>query len=137
MLNFAFLSWDTLATFTGAVGLTVVIVQLLKLPLDKVWKIPTRYLVYVICFAIMLAAQYFTAKVITVEILAATAINAFVGALTAMSFYERVIELPEFEKLNAAYRYMTTGEMPGEADASEATEATDADEADDGTKLNE
>ncbi|MEG1932673.1 MAG: hypothetical protein RSC06_15990 [Clostridia bacterium] len=133
MLNFAFLGWETLATFTGAVGLTVVIVQLLKLPIDKVWKIPTRYLVYVICFAIMLAAQYFTAKVITVEILAATAINAFVGALTAMSFYERVVELPEFEKLNAAYKYMTTGEMPSEADA----DATNEGDTDDDMKLNE
>lgn len=136
MLNFAFLSWETLATFTGAVGLTVVIVQLLKLPLDKVWKIPTRYLVYVICFAIMLAAQYFTATGITVEIFAATAINAFVGALTAMSFYERVIELPEFEKLNAAYRYMTTGEIPGDMDAEDKGEGEDEGEAD-GTELNE
>ena len=116
MLNFAFLNWETLVTFSGAVGLTVVIVQLLKLPLDKVWKIPTRYLVYVICFGIMLAAQYFTAKVITIEIVAATVINAFVGTLTAMSFYERVIELPEYEKLNAAYKYMTTGELPGEVE---------------------
>ena len=35
-------SWEQLATIAGATLATLLIVQLLKLPLDKVWKIPTR-----------------------------------------------------------------------------------------------
>lgn len=112
MFNLAFLNWDTLATFSGAVGLTVIVVQLLKLPLDKVWKIPTRYIVYVVCLAIMLLAQYFTAHALSLEVVAITAINAFVGTLTAMALYERAIELPEWEKLNTAIDYMHTGDVP-------------------------
>ncbi len=136
MLNFTFLNWETLATFSGAVGLTVVIVQMLKLPLDKVWKIPTRYLVYLICFTIMLVAQFFISHTLTFETVAMTAINAFVGTLTSMSFYDRVIEMPEWEKLNAAYKYMTTGELPSETNAGNLEGASDS-KSDDGTKLNE
>lgn len=116
----AFLSWDILATFSGAVGLTVIIVQLLKLPIDKVWKIPTRYLVYAVCFTIMLAAQFFIGSAMSLQTVAVTAINAVLGTLTAMSLYEQIIELPEQKKLAAAYQYITTGET-GLGDATDDT----------------
>ena len=41
-------TWESLATLAGATMATVLIVELLKLPLDKVWKISTRVLVYFI-----------------------------------------------------------------------------------------
>ena len=48
-------SWEQLATIAGAALATMLIVQLLKLPLDKVWKIPTRIIVFliaaVVCFS--------------------------------------------------------------------------------------
>ena len=47
----AFFDWETLGTFAGAVAVTVFIVQLLKLPLDKVWKVPTRAVCYMIALA--------------------------------------------------------------------------------------
>lgn len=101
-----FLSWRLLGIFCGAVGLTVIIVQLIKLPLDKVLKVPTRYLVYTVCFLIMLAAQLFTGVGLSIGMIAVTAVNAALGTLTAMALHERAIEMPEWEKLNAAYEYL-------------------------------
>lgn len=114
----AFLNWETIATFSGAVGLTVLIVQLLKLPIDKVGKIPTRYLVYVVCFAIMLLAQVFLGNSFSLALVALTAINAVVGSMTAMSVYEIAIAKPEEQRLQATYKYMMTGKM----DTTEETE---------------
>lgn len=107
---FAFLNWEILATFTGAVGLTVIIVQMLKLPIDKVWKIPTRYLVYVVCLVIMLLAQYFIGKDMSLETIVITVINAILGTLAAMALYEQIIELPEQKKFAATYGYLLTGQ---------------------------
>ena len=36
------LTWTYLATIAGAAAFTLLVVQFLKAPLDKVWKIPTR-----------------------------------------------------------------------------------------------
>ena len=47
-------SWEQLATIAGAALATMLIVQLLKLPLDKVWKIPTRIIVFLIAAVVML-----------------------------------------------------------------------------------
>ena len=38
------LTWTYLATIAGAAAFTLLVVQFLKAPLDKVWKIPTRVL---------------------------------------------------------------------------------------------
>lgn len=80
-------SWDQLATISGAALATLLIVQLLKLPLDKVWKIPTRIVVFVIAFVILLLATYFT-KGLTANNALLTVINAVIVALTAMGAYE-------------------------------------------------
>lgn len=125
-----FLTWSILATFCGAVGLTLIIVQLIKLPLDKVLNVPTRYLVYAVCFLIMLAAQLLTGVGLSVGMIAVTAVNAALGALTAMALHERAIEMPEWEKLNAAYEYLHSeaedAGMSNTADYDEANEAAPA-----------
>lgn len=80
-------TWEQLATIAGATLATLLVVQLLKLPLDKVWKIPTRIVVYVIALAIMFLATHFTAG-ITGQNAALAAINAVIVALAAMGSYE-------------------------------------------------
>jgi hypothetical protein len=80
-------SWLYLATVAGATAATLLIVQYLKVPLDTVWKIPTRLLVYFIALAIMLVAQYFVDG-LTVEKAALAVVNAFVVALAAYGSYE-------------------------------------------------
>lgn len=80
-------SWEQLATIGGAAMATMLIVQLLKLPLDKVWKIPTRIIVFVIAFIVLILATYFT-QGLTWNTALLTVINAVIVALTAMGGYE-------------------------------------------------
>lgn len=80
-------SWEQLATIAGATTATLLIVQLLKLPLDKVWKIPTRIIVYVIALALMLVATAFTTG-LTWSNAGLAAVNAVIVALAAMGAYE-------------------------------------------------
>ena len=80
-------TWAYLATIAGATAATLLIAQFTKMPLDKVWKIPTRVLVYVIAFLILLLAQLFTGG-LTVDKFVLTAVNAFVVALAVYGSYE-------------------------------------------------
>ena len=80
-------TWQQLATIAGAATATMLIVQLLKLPIDKVWKIPTRIIVFLIAAIIMLMATYFTTG-LTWSSAALTVLNAVIAALTAMGGYE-------------------------------------------------
>ena len=80
-------SWEQLATIAGATLATLLIVQLLKLPIDKVWKIPTRLVAYVIALVVMILATHFTAG-LTWENAILAAVNAVIVALAAMGSYE-------------------------------------------------
>lgn len=80
-------TWAQLATIGGAAMATMLIVQLLKLPIDKVWKIPTRIIVFVIAAIILTLATYFT-QGLTWNTAILTLINAVIVALTAMGGYE-------------------------------------------------
>lgn len=91
-------TWDQLATIGGAALATLLIVQLLKLPLDKVWKIPTRIVVFFISFVVLILATYFTQGLSWNDALL-TVINAVIVALTAMGAYE--LTFAKLEKLKA------------------------------------
>lgn len=81
-------TWAQLATIAGATAATLLIVQFLKLPVDKVFgKVPTRIVAYVIALALMLVATAFTTGITTQDALLA-AVNAFIVALAAMGSYE-------------------------------------------------
>lgn len=80
-------TWQYIATIAGATAATLLIVQLLKLPLDKIWKIPTRIWVYIIALALMLAAAGFTTG-LDIQTGMLTMVNAVIVALAAMGAYE-------------------------------------------------
>ena len=80
-------TWQYLATIVGATAATLLIVQFLKLPLDKLWKIPTRAVTYIIALLLMVLAQYFTSG-LTLESAVLAVVNAFVVALAAFGSYE-------------------------------------------------
>lgn len=80
-------SWGQLATISGCAMMTMLIVQLCKLPLDKIWKIPTRFVVFFISLVIMLLATYFT-NGLNGSTALLTIFNAVIAALTAMGGYE-------------------------------------------------
>ena len=92
-------SWEQLATISGASLATMLIVQLLKLPLDKVWKIPTRIVVFSIAAVVMLLATYFT-KGLSADTAILTILNAVIAALTAMGGYELTFAKLEKKKVN-------------------------------------
>lgn len=93
-------TWEQLATIAGATLATLLIVQLLKLPLDKVWKIPTRIVVYVIALIVMLLATYFTSG-LTVNTALLTAVNAVIVALSAMGAYELTFRKLDDKRIQA------------------------------------
>ena len=80
-------SWEQLATIAGDTTATLLIVQLLKLPLDKVWKIPTRIVAYFIALVLMIVATAFTVG-LTWSNAGLAAVNAVIVALAAMGAYE-------------------------------------------------
>lgn len=90
-------TWEQLATIGGAAMATMLIVQLLKLPLDKVWKIPTRIIVFFIAFVVLILATYFT-QGLSWNTALLTIINAVIVALTAMGGYELTFKKIEDHK---------------------------------------
>ena len=95
-------TWAQLATIGGAAMATMLIVQLLKLPLDKVWKIPTRIIVFVISFIVLILATYFT-QGLDWNTALLTVINAVIVALTAMGGYELTFRKLEQKKLDSEH----------------------------------
>lgn len=93
-------SWEYLATIAGATLATMLIVQLLKLPLDKVWRIPTRIIAYIIALAIMLLSTHFTIG-LTWSNTGLAAVNAVIVALAAMGGYEITFRKMEEYRANA------------------------------------
>ncbi len=97
----AFFTWQGIGTYGGAVALVVFMVQALKLPLDRVWKIPTRIVVYFVSLGVLLLAQCFVPALggLTWENGLLCVFNAFLVALAAMSTYEVAIDKVEMGKL--------------------------------------
>lgn len=81
------LTWAYLATIAGAAAFTLLIVQFLKVPLDRVWKIPTRVFAYVIALVVMLVATAFTTG-LNIDNALLVAANAFLAAMSAYGAYE-------------------------------------------------
>jgi len=81
-------TWGYLLTTGGAAVFVYFIVRFAKAPLDKVWKIPTRLLVYVLCLATLLIANTFFNHGINGETAALCVVNALISAYGAYGMYE-------------------------------------------------
>ena len=102
MVAESFFSWANLATFSGAVAAVVFIVQFLKLPLDKLKRVPTRAIVYVVSLGVLLLAQLYGGQGFSLENVALAALNAVLVALSAMALYEQAVAEPEARKVESA-----------------------------------
>lgn len=80
-------TWQYLATISGAAALTLLVVQFIKAPLDKVWKIPTRFLAYIIALVTLLAATALTTG-LNIESVLLAVVNAILAATSAYGMYE-------------------------------------------------
>ncbi len=82
-----FYNWDYLSSFTGIVACVTLIIQFTKVSLDKVWKIPTRFVVWVLSYILLVLVSWFTTG-ITINKLIMSALNAIVVTLASMGAYE-------------------------------------------------
>lgn len=80
-------TWQSLGTMAGAAAAVLMIVQLIKAPLDRIWKLPTRLVVYAVSFMLLIAAQHFSGGLNAENVLLA-AVNAAMVALSAYGAYE-------------------------------------------------
>jgi hypothetical protein len=81
-------TWAALGTIAGCTAFALLFVQLIKAPLDKVWHIPTRLVVYVVCLIVMLLSAAFGEGGLTVQTGLLAAVNAVIPTLAAMGAYE-------------------------------------------------
>ncbi len=89
-----FFAWESIGTMAGAVAAVLIIVQYIKAPLDKVWKIPTRVVVYVIAFMLLMAADIVSGA-ISWESVGLVILNAFIVSTSAMGVYEMTFKKAE------------------------------------------
>lgn len=75
---------STLATFGGAVFTVTLICQYLKLLIDRVVHIPTRFLVLVIAWAVLMGRRLVASDPVLLEGLFLDWMNGFLVALSAM-----------------------------------------------------
>ena len=81
-------TWQVLGTIAGCTAFVLLFVQLIKAPLDKVWKIPTRLLVYVVCLVLMLASAVFSGDGLSLNTALLAVANAVIPTLLAIKTYE-------------------------------------------------
>lgn len=82
------ITWGYVGTIAGATAVTLLVVQFLKVPLDRVWKIPTRFVVYGVAAILMIAAKAFTTGIATLNDVLLILTNAFIVATSAYGAYE-------------------------------------------------
>lgn len=78
---------ESIGTFAGMVAVLTIIVQFLKPLLDKIVKIPTRYVVWII--ALIISTAYTAiAGIFTGETILLLVLNSIVLTMAAMGTYE-------------------------------------------------
>ena len=90
-------TWDVLGTLSGATAATLLIVQYLKVPLDRLMCIRTRIVVLVVAFLILMAGKAFSGGTIVWSDVPLLLVNAFFVGLAAMGAYENTFALMENE----------------------------------------
>lgn len=82
-----YFTWEFLGTFAGAVAAVTLIIQFLKWQVDKVWKIPTRFLVYAVSLVLLIVVEIVKSS-LTWQSAGLCIINAVLVTMTAMGAYE-------------------------------------------------
>ncbi len=85
-------TWASLGTTAGATAATLLVVQYLKEPLDRLIKLPTRILVLIVAFLVLLGAEAFGADGLHWSEVPLEFVNSFLVALSAMGAYENTFK---------------------------------------------
>lgn len=80
-------TWETLATNAGAAAAVLLMVQYVKAPLDRLWKLPTRLVVYIAALALLTLARAASGTLVWQDV-PLLLVNACLTALTAFGAYE-------------------------------------------------
>ena len=80
-------TWDKLVTVGGAAAAAMLITQAVKEPLDRIIKIPTRWLVFFLSFVILVIAHVFMGDFAWSNV-PLLVLNALLAMFTAMGGYE-------------------------------------------------
>jgi uncharacterized membrane protein len=80
-------TWEYIGTIAGAAAVTLILVQFLKLPLDRVWKIPTRFVVFIIASSLLIFARAILHGLTWPE-MPLLLINAVIATTSALGMYE-------------------------------------------------
>ena len=80
-------TWASLGTVAGCAAFTLLLVQAVKAPLDRLFHMPTRLLVYLVCLSVMLASAAFEGG-LTLETGLLAAVNALIPTASAFGAYE-------------------------------------------------
>ncbi|MBO7423899.1 MAG: hypothetical protein J6T99_11030 [Oscillospiraceae bacterium] len=91
-------TWAYLVTIGGATVAVLLFVQVIKLPLDKIWKIPTKIVVYFVSLIVLLLATHFTTG-LTVSDGFLAAFNALIVTAAAWGLYEVTFRKSDEKKL--------------------------------------
>lgn len=97
-----YLTWEFIGSFAGMIAVVTLLIEFLKLPLDKVWKIPTRFLVYAISVVLLFVTEYFT-KGITVDNIPLLLLNGVLITMASMGLYDGVVKKIE-DKIKSLYQ---------------------------------
>jgi hypothetical protein len=92
-----FITWEFIGTFAGAVAVVVLIVQWLKLPIDRIWKIPTRIVVWIISMIVLFAYTFFKGT-LTPDSSFLIMLNSILITMTALGTYDVTVKKLEQKK---------------------------------------
>ena len=84
-----FVTWEIIASFGGAVGMTALVTQSIK---DVKWfaNIPTRLVSFVVALFIIALATYFT-SCLTIDVIAILPFNALIVSLASNGAFEGLV----------------------------------------------
>lgn len=83
-----YLTWEYLSSFAGIVAAVTLIIQFTKMPLDRIWKIPTRFVVLIISVALLFAVEWVTKGFVEPEKIILLLLNGIVVSMASMGAYE-------------------------------------------------
>lgn len=109
-MNGEFLNLDYLKTFAGVVAVVTIIVEFLKLPIDRVWKIPTRFVVWGISLVVLFTATTLTGN-LSFESAIFTVLNSIPVACASLGTYEISVKKIE-DKFSRMFDFLKDDETP-------------------------
>jgi hypothetical protein len=91
----SYITWEFLGTMSGATAAVLLIVQFLKAPLDRLWKIPTRLVAYFFAIVILIAVEIVTKGALPFDRFFLLLLNAIIVAVAAMGAYAATFQKHE------------------------------------------